>query len=386
MGAYILRRLLLVIPTLFGIMLVNFGLTQLVPGGPLDQIEARLQGEGDAIAAVTGGSGADAGSEAGADGSQGSYVGARGLPPDFRAKLEVEFGFARFVCEPGFTGKPSINAPECRKEQIPATERFFIMMGKFLTLDFGTSYFQSKGVLELVIDKMPVSISLGLWSTLIAYMISIPLGIRKAMREGSQFDNWTSGVIIAAYAIPGFLFAILLLVLFAGGSYFQIFPLRGLASDNWEQLSPLGKVGDYLWHITLPVLASTISSFATLTLLTKNSFLDEIKKQYVMTARAKGLTERRVLYGHVFRNAMLIVIAGFPGLFVSVFFGGSLIIETVFTLDGLGQLGYRSAVERDFPVIFGTLFAFGLIGLVIGILSDLMYVWVDPRIDFNRRG
>ncbi len=384
MGAYILRRLLLVIPTLFGIMVVNFALTQLVPGGPLDQIEARLQGDGDSIAAVTGGSGADA--AAGEDGSQGSYVGARGLPPDFRAKLEVEFGFARFICEPGFAGKPSIDAPECRKEAIAATERFFIMMGKFLTLDFGTSYFQSKSVLELVIEKMPVSITLGLWSTLIAYAISIPLGIRKAMREGSSFDNWTSGVIIAAYAIPGFLFAILLLVLFAGGSYLQIFPLRGLASDNWEELSALGKVGDYLWHITLPVLASTISSFATLTLLTKNSFLDEIKKQYVMTARAKGLTERRVLYGHVFRNAMLIVIAGFPGLFVSVFFGGSLIIETVFTLDGLGQLGYRSAVERDFPVIFGTLFAFGLIGLVVGILSDLMYVWVDPRIDFNRRG
>jgi microcin C transport system permease protein len=386
MGAYILRRLLLVIPTLLGIMLVNFGLTQLVPGGPLDQIEARLQGEGDAIAAVTGGSGADAGGGAGADGSQGSYVGARGLPPDFRAKLEVEFGFARFFCDPGFTGTPSINAPECRKEAIPVTERFFIMMGKFLTLDFGTSYFQSKSVLDLVIEKMPVSITLGLWSTLIAYMISIPLGIRKAMREGSSFDNWTSGVIIAAYAIPGFLFAILLLVLFAGGSYWQIFPLRGLTSDNWEELSWFGKIGDYLWHITLPVLASTISSFATLTLLTKNSFLDEIKKQYVITARAKGLTERRVLYGHVFRNAMLIVIAGFPGLFVSVFFGGSLIIETVFSLDGLGLLGYRSAVERDFPVIFGTLFAFGLIGLVVGILSDLMYVWVDPRIDFDRRG
>jgi microcin C transport system permease protein len=386
MGAYILRRLLLVIPTLFGIMLVNFALTQLVPGGPLDQIEARLEGSGDAIAAVTGGSGGDAGAEAGADGGQGAYIGARGLPPDMRAKLEVEFGFARFICEPGFTGKPSIDAPECRKEAIPAAERFFIMMGKFVTLDFGTSYFQSKGVLELVIEKMPVSITLGLWSTLIAYMISIPLGIRKAMREGSSFDNWTSGIIIAAYAIPGFLFAILLLVLFAGGSYWQIFPLRGLVSDNWETLSWPAKIADYIWHITLPVIASTISSFATLTLLTKNSFLDEIKKQYVMTARAKGLTETRVLYGHVFRNAMLIVIAGFPALFVSVFFGGSLIIETMFTLDGLGQLGYRAAVERDFPVIFGTLFAFGLIGLVVGILSDLMYVWVDPRIDFDRRG
>jgi len=388
MGGYILRRLMLVIPTLFGIMVINFGLTQLVPGGPLDQIEARLEGGGDAIAAISGGSGADAGTATatGADGGQGSYVGARGLPPDFRAKLEVEFGFARFVCEPGFTGTPSVKAPECRKEMIPTIERFFLMMGKFLRFDFGTSYFQSKSVLELVVEKLPVSITLGLWSTVIAYMISIPLGIHKAVREGTRFDNWTSGIIIAAYSIPGFLFAILLLVLFAGGSYWQIFPLRGLGSDDWETLTPLQKVGDYLWHITLPVLASTISSFATLTLLTKNSFLDEIKKQYVMTARAKGLSERRVLYGHVFRNAMLIVIAGFPALFVSVFFGGSLIIETVFSLDGLGQLGYRSAVERDYPVIFGTLFAFGLIGLVIGILSDLMYVWVDPRIDFDRRG
>jgi microcin C transport system permease protein len=231
-----------------------------------------------------------------------------------------------------------------------------------------------------------VSITLGLWSTLLAYLISIPLGIRKAVSDGSRFDSWTSGVIIAAYAIPGLLVAVMLLVLFAGGSYWKIFPLRGLTSDNFDQLSLLGKVGDYLWHITLPVIASTISSFATLTLLTKNSFLDEIKKQYVMTARAKGLSERRVLYGHVFRNAMLIVIAGFPALFIGVFFGGSLIIENIFSLDGLGQLGFRSAVERDYPVIFGTLFAFGLMGLVVGIISDLMYVWVDPRIDFERRG
>jgi microcin C transport system permease protein len=238
----------------------------------------------------------------------------------------------------------------------------------------------------LIVEKLPVSITLGLWSTLLAYLISIPLGIRKAVRDGSRFDSWTSGVIIAAYAIPGLLVAVMLLVLFAGGSYWQIFPLRGLTSNNWQELSPLGKVLDYLWHITLPVLASTIASFATLTLLTKNSFLDEIKKQYVMTARAKGLPERRVLYGHVFRNAMLIVIAGFPALFIGVFFGGSLIIETIFSLDGLGQLGYRSAVERDYPVIFGTLFAFGLMGLVVGIISDLMYVWVDPRIDFDRRG
>jgi microcin C transport system permease protein len=315
-----------------------------------------------------------------------AYLGARGLPPEFLAKLKIQFGFSRIVCDPGFAGEPSLKSEECREEEIPAVERFFIMMGKFLRLDFGESYFQSKSVLSLVLEKMPVSITLGLWSTLIAYLVSIPLGIRKAVRDGSHFDTWTSGVIIAAYAIPGFLFAIMLMVVFAGGSYFQWFPLRGLTSDNWSELSLWGKITDYLWHITLPVTAQLISSFAVLTLLTKNSFLDEIKKQYVMTARAKGLSESRVLYGHVFRNAMLIVIAGFPGLFLAVFFGSSLLIEVIFSLDGLGQLGFRSAVERDYPVIFGTLFAFGLIGLVVGILSDLMYVFVDPRIDFERRG
>ena len=381
MGAYILRRLLLVIPTLLGIMVVNFTLTQFVPGGPFDQIEARMEGEGDSLKAISGDS-ADAGTQA----SNPDYIGGRGLPPEFRAQLEVEFGFARFICPEGFEGTPLEQAKACKKEMIPAVERFFIMMGHYIRFDFGQSYFRSTGVLELIVEKMPVSITLGLWSTLIAYMVSIPLGIRKAMKDGSSFDGWTSGVIVAAYAIPGFLFAVLLMVLFAGGSYWRIFPLRGLTSDNWGDLSLWGKAVDYLWHITLPVVASTISSFATLTLLTKNSFLEEIKKQYVMTARAKGLSERRVLYGHVFRNAMLIVIAGFPALFVSVFFGGSLIIETIFSLDGLGQLGFRSAVERDFPVVFGTLFAFGLMGLVIGILSDLMYVWVDPRIDFERRG
>jgi microcin C transport system permease protein len=259
------------------------------------------------------------------------------------------------------------------------------MMWNYMRLDFGGSYFRSISVTDLVIEKLPVSITLGLWSTLIAYIVSIPLGIRKAMKDGSPFDTWTSGLIIVAYAIPGFLFAILLLVLFAGGSYWQVFPLRGLTSDNFDQLSWLGKIGDYFWHIALPVIASTISAFATLTLLTKNSFLDEIKKHYVMTARAKGLTENRVLYGHVFRNAMLIVIAGFPAVFFGVFFGGSLIIETIFSLDGLGRLGFEAAVARDYPVIFGTLFIFGLIGRVIGILSDLMYVVVDPRIDFERR-
>ena len=384
MGAYILRRLLLVIPTLLGIMIINFTLTQFVPGGPIQQVAARLEGEGDSIKGVVG-SGADAGIEQQATDAASGYIGARGLPPEFLAQLEVEFGFARITCAPGFVGKPTIKDPACTKEMIPAIERFFIMMWKYVRLDFGESYFRSTSVVGLILEKMPVSITLGLWTTLIAYAISIPMGIRKAVTDGSRFDVWTSGVIIAAYAIPGFLFAILLLVLFAGGSYWRIFPLRGLTSEGHDQMGFLAQAGDYIWHITLPVLAMTISSFATLTLLTKNSFLDEIKKQYVMTARAKGLSERSVLYGHVFRNAMLIVIAGFPGLFISVFFGGSLIIETIFSLDGLGQLGFKSVVERDYPVVFGTLFAFGVIGLVIGILSDLMYVWTDPRIDFERR-
>ncbi|TBX28587.1 microcin C ABC transporter permease YejB [Nioella sediminis] len=382
MGAYILRRLLLMIPTLIGIMVINFALVQFVPGGPIDQIMAELEGEGDVFAGISGG-GAEAG---GAElGGEDNYLGARGLPPDFIAELEVEFHFARIVCEDGYAGEPDIEAEECTTEDIPALERFFLMMWDYLRFDFGESYFRSISVVDLVLEKMPVSITLGLWSTVIAYIVSIPLGIRKAVKDGSRFDTVTSGVIIVAYAIPGFLFAILLLVLFAGGSYWQWFPLRGLTSDNWEELSLIGRVLDYFWHITLPVLASTISAFATLTLLTKNSFLDEIKKQYVMTAKAKGLSEGRVLYGHVFRNAMLIVIAGFPAVFVSVFFGGSLIIETIFSLDGLGRLGFEAAVSRDYPVIFGTLFVFGLIGLVVGLFSDLMYIWIDPRIDFESR-
>jgi microcin C transport system permease protein len=359
MGAYILRRLALVIPTLLGIMVINFALVQFVPGGPIEQIIAQVQGQGDVFEGFAGGG--DAGVSAGA-GSDSEYAGARGLPPEFIAQLEKEFGFDR-----------------------PPLERFLNMLWNYMRLDFGESYFRSISVIDLVLEKMPVSITLGLWSTLIAYAVSIPLGIRKAVKDGSPFDTWTSGMIIVAYAIPGFLFAILLLVLFAGGSYWQIFPLRGLTSDNFDELSLLGKVGDYFWHIALPVTASTISAFATLTLLTKNSFLDEIKKHYVMTARAKGLSEKKVLYGHVFRNAMLIVIAGFPAVFIGVFFGGSLIIETIFSLDGLGRLGFEAAVARDYPVIFGTLFIFGLIGLVVGILSDLMYVLVDPRIDFEKR-
>lgn len=359
MGAYILRRLLLVIPTLLGIMIVNFTLVQFVPGGPIEQILAEMQGQGDVFEGFAGGSN-DTGEET--FGSDSEYLGARGLPKEFIEELEKEFGFDK-----------------------PPLERFLNMLWNYMRLDFGESYFRSINVIDLVLEKMPVSITLGLWSTIIAYVVSIPLGIRKAMKDGTPFDTWTSGAIIVAYAIPGFLFAILLLVMFAGGSYWQIFPLRGLTSDNWEDLSLLGKVADYFWHITLPVLASTISAFATLTLLTKNSFLDEIKKQYVMTARAKGLKENRVLYGHVFRNAMLIVIAGFPAVFISVFFSGSLIIETIFSLDGLGRLGFEAALQRDYPVIFGTLFIFGLMGLVVGILSDIMYVIVDPRIDFEKR-
>ena len=360
MGAYILRRLMLIVPTLFGIMLINFALTQFVPGGPIEQIIARMEGQGDVFSQIAGGGDAGMASQAGGDEK---YLGARGLPPEFIAQLEAEFGFDK-----------------------PPLQRFLAMMGNYLRFDFGESYFRSIGVIDLIVEKMPVSITLGLWSTLIAYLVSIPLGIRKAVRDGSGFDTWTSAVIIVAYAIPGFLFAILLLVLFAGGSYWQVFPLRGLHSDGWQELGFWARMGDYVWHITLPVIASTISSFATLTLLTKNSFLDEIRKHYVMTARAKGLSEARVLYVHVFRNAMLIVIAGFPAVFVSVFFGGSLIIETIFSLDGLGRLGFEAAVARDYPVIFGTLFIFGLIGLVMGIVSDLMYIWIDPRIDFEKRG
>ncbi|MEM6760804.1 MAG: microcin C ABC transporter permease YejB [Pseudomonadota bacterium] len=361
MGAYILKRLLLVIPTLLGILLINFALVQFVPGGPVEQAIARAQGGGDVFGGFAGG-GDELLSEESSSGGDSAYAGARGLPPEFIAELEAEFGFDK-----------------------PPVQRFLLMVWNYARFDFGESYFRSIGVIDLVIEKLPVSITLGLWSTLIAYVVSIPLGIRKAVRDGTPFDTWTSGAIIAAYAIPGFLFAILLLVLFAGGSYFQIFPLRGLTSDNWDELTAWGKVADYFWHITLPVLAGTIGAFATLTLLTKNSFLDEIKKLYVMTARAKGLSERRVLYGHVFRNAMLIVISGFPAVFISVFFGGSLIIETIFSLDGLGRLGFEAAVARDYPIVFGTLYIFGLMGLLVGILTDICYVLVDPRIDFERR-
>ena len=357
MLSYIFRRLILIVPTLVGIMCINFFLVQFVPGGPIEQIISDLEKNSSFLDSIGGGS-----QEVRTSDGVESYKGSVGLPKDFIDELEAQFGFDK-----------------------PLWERFFSMMYDYITFDFGDSYFRSISVIELIIEKMPVSISLGLWTTLLAYMISIPLGIRKALLDGSSFDNWTSTLIIIGYSIPGFLFAIFLLVLFAGGSYLQLFPIRGLVSSNFENMSFFGQIKDYFWHIALPVIASTVSAFATLTLLTKNSFLDEIKKQYVITARSKGLSDQRVLYGHVFRNAMLIIIAGFPGLFISVFFGSSLIIETIFSLDGLGRLGFEAAVSRDYPVVFGTLYIFGLLGLLVGLLSDLMYVWVDPRIDFEKR-
>jgi microcin C transport system permease protein len=365
MLAYTLRRLALMVPTLLGILLLSFVIIQFAPGGPVERIIAQLQGQDASGANRVGGGGGDigaAGQSAGAGDATSSYRGAQGLDPAFIKELEKQFGFDK-----------------------PAHERFFKMVWDYARFDFGRSFFRDARVVDLILEKMPVSISLGLWMTLIAYAISIPLGIRKAVKDGSAFDVWTSGVIVVAYAIPGFLFAVLLVVLFAGGSFWQIFPLRGLTSSNFDQLSPGGKILDYLWHITLPLTAMILSQFATLTLLTKNSFLDEIRKQYVLTARMKGLSEHRVLYGHVFRNAMLIVIAGFPGAFIHAFFTGSLLIETIFSLDGLGLLSYEATLGRDYPVVFATLYIFALMGLVITLLTDLTYTYIDPRIDFEAR-
>ncbi len=361
MGAYIFRRLLLIIPTLLGIMAINFALIQLVPGGPIDQIISNLENSTDTFDRL-GGSSADAGIQEINEFDKSGYKGRQGLPADFIEDLEKQFGFDK-----------------------PLLTRFGLMLKNYATFNFGDSYFRSISVLDLVLEKMPVSISLGLWSTLIAYMVALPLGIKKAVSEGSRFDTWTTAILVAAFAIPTFLFAVMLVILFAGGSYWQIFPLRGLVSDNFEDLSTLAKIGDYFWHLALPMLAMAIGSFTVLSLLTKNSFLDEIRKQYVITARAKGLPERRILYGHVFRNAMLIIIAGFPGVFISVFFGSSLLIETIFSLDGLGRLGFEAVVTRDYPVYFGTLYFFTLLGLLVKILSDITYVWIDPRIDFGNR-
>ncbi len=361
MSAYILRRLLLMIPTLLGIMVINFVIVQVAPGGPVEQMIAELQGlDVSATSRFAGGGGGEVSAQSSS--GDGGYRGAQGLDPDLIAEIEKLYGFDK-----------------------PAHERLLTMLGNYLVFDFGESFFRDKTVIELIIEKLPVSISLGLWTTLLVYLISIPLGIRKAVQHGSRFDVWTSSIVIIGYAIPNFLFAILLIVLFAGGTYFSWFPLRGLTSSNWEELSLLGKIADYFWHITLPVLASVISSFATLTMLSKNSFLDEINRQYVMTARAKGLTERRVLYGLVFRNAMLLIIAGMPAALIGIFFTGSLLIEVIFSLDGLGLLGFEAVMNRDYPVIFGTLYIFTLIGLILKLISDITYVLVDPRIDFESR-
>ena len=366
---YVIRRLLLIIPTLLGILLINFIIVQAAPGGPVEQIISQIKGHNvDATARIGGTDQGDISSKntniqtSQTSDVSGKYRGSQGLDPEFIATLEKYYGFDK-----------------------PAHERFFIMLKNYLKFDFGESYFKGKKVIDLIIEKMPVSISLGLWTTLIVYLISIPLGIKKAVRDGSEFDIWTSATIVVGYAIPGFLFAIFLIVFLAGGNFFDIFPLRGLVSAHWESLNWFKKILDYLWHITLPVFSLVIAGFATLTMLTKNSFMDEINKLYVSTAKAKGLSEKRVLYGHVFRNAMLIVIAGFPAAFISVLFTGSLLIEVIFSLDGLGLLGYESVLNRDYPVVFGTLYIFTLFGLILHLITDLAYVVIDPRIDFETR-
>ena len=366
MGAYILRRVLLMVPTLLGILFVSFLVIQFAPGGPVERVIAQLTGSDISATARVGGGGSDiilpGGAGGLADPVASKYRGAQGLDPEFIKELERQFGFDK-----------------------PAHERFLLMLWNFIRFDFGKSYFRDAQVVDLIKEKMPVSISLGIWMTLLAYLISIPLGIGKAVRDGSRFDVWTSSIVIVGYAVPGFLFAILLIVLFAGGSFYSIFPLRGLTSDNFAQLPWWQQILDYAWHMALPIISMALGAFATMTLLTKNSFLDEIRKQYVVTARMKGLSERRVLYGHVFRNAMLIIIAGFPGAFIHAFFTGSLLIETIFSLDGLGLLGFESVLNRDYPVVFATLYIFSLVGLVVNLVSDLTYTWVDPRIDFETR-
>src|SRR6201993_639153 len=368
MSAYIIRRILFMIPTIFGIMLVSFVVVQFAPGGPVERVIAQLSGSDTGATSRISGSTGDLGARgqpgggAAMDAMTSKYRGAQGLDPEFIKSLEKQFGFDK-----------------------PAYERFGLMLWNYSRFDFGKSYFRDTSVLALIKEKLPVSISLGIWLTLLTYLISIPLGIRKAVRDGSSFDIWTSGVIIIGYAIPGFLFAILLIILFAGGSFFQIFPLRGLTSDSWPLLPWWQKILDYFWHLVLPIISMGLAAFATITLLTKNSFLEELRKQYVLTARAKGCSERQVLYGHVFRNAMLIVIAGFPGAFVHAFFAGSLLIETIFSLDGLGLLSFESVLNRDYPVVFANLYIFALVGLVVNLISDLTYTWIDPRIDFETR-
>ncbi len=370
MAAYLFKRILLIFPTMLGIMLISFIVIQFAPGGPVERMIAIItNSDVSATSRIDGGGGDGFGGDQGGQTGQGSaesatskYRGAQGLDPEFIAELEKQFGFDK-----------------------PAHERFYLMMKNYLTFNFGNSYFRDTAVLELIKDKLPVSISLGLWMTLLVYLIAIPLGIRKAVHDGEKFDRWSSTILVIGYAIPGFLIAVLLLVVFAGASFFQWFPSRGLVSEGWENFSTWGKIVDYFWHLALPLTAIALGAFTTTAFLTKNSFLDEIRKQYVITARAKGLKENQVLYGHVFRNAMLIIIAGFPGTFITAFFTGSLLIEQIFSLDGLGLLGFESIINRDYPVVFATLFIFSLMGLVIGILTDFVYTLVDPRIDFESR-
>ncbi len=346
MSIYILKRILLMIPTLVGVMFITFVITQFVPGGPVEKMMATIEGHGANGEATSGGTGL--------------YQGKQGLDPQRIEQLKKLYGFDK-----------------------PPLQRFVSMMSSYLVFDFGDSYYHHQKVADLVISKLPVSMSLGLWSFLIVYSVCIPLGIRKAILDGSRFDVFSSTVILIGYAIPGFVLGIVLIVLFGGGSFWSVFPLRGLVSDNWHEMTLLSKILDYLWHMVLPITASTVSSLAVMTLLTKNSFLEEIRKQYVMTARAKGLSDTQVLYKHVFRNAIIPIITGFPGQFITAFFTGSLLIETIFSLDGMGLLAYESVLNRDYPVVLGTLYFFTIIGLVSRLLSDLSYVWVDPRISFE---
>ena len=356
MGRYVIRRLLLILPTLFGIMVINFILVQFAPGGPVEQAIVQAQGLNISTTASV-----SAPMSMGPS-SQSSYTGSEGLNPEFVARMEEAFGFDK-----------------------PTHERFFLMLWNYVRLDFGESYFQNRTVFDLVVERLPVSVSLGLWSLVLIYGVSIPLGMAKAVRDGTAFDIWSSAVVFVAYAIPGFLFAVMLIILFAGGTYLDWFPMRGMVSEHFGDLTPFGKVRDYFWHLALPLTALTIGGFATLTMLTKNSFLEEINKQFVLTARSKGLTEQRVMFGHVFRNAILIVIAGFPAAFVSLLFTGALLIEVIFSIDGIGLLGYEAVVKRDYPIFFGTLFVFTLIGLVMQLIGDIVYTIVDPRIDFEAR-
>lgn len=364
---YIIRRIVLIIPTLIGIMIINFFIIQSAPGGPVERLLAQVKGAGVRATERISGTGGG-GEQPGVSISKGDesvsskYRGAQGLDPEFIKEIERLYGFDK-----------------------PIYKRFLIMMWNYFRFNFGESFYRDKKVIALIIEKMPVSISLGLWTTFIIYFISIPLGIRKAVKAGTSFDVWTSFIVTVGYAIPGFLFAILLIILFAGGSYLKLFPLRGLISENWKLLPWYMKIVDYLWHLVLPITASVIGGFATLTIFTKNSFLEEINKQYVITARSKGLDERRVLYGHVFRNAMLIIIAGFPSAFIGALFTGVLLIEVIFSLDGLGLLGFEAVINRDYPVVFGTMFIGSLMGLVLNLIGDLMYMFIDPRIDFETR-